>query len=194
MLMLTLPSHCFCPQRFQFSKSQPELCANCLLILSSSWLDCSGGEITKRSGRFFFSSFSAVSLGSHFVQLTSTRVCLLFFYFWSFLRVFNDFSSISVFPVDSPLPGTHGMQTHTSLRTDPLQSLTWVETDAHCRNNLQMDAYIVIILLKTDSPWKGSRARLDKSWINGNKEFSREGSHTLKGYPLSVSKSMLWVT
>ena len=63
-----------------------------------SWL---WGRENTETESFF--SVSALSLGPHFVLLTSPGVSLPLFYLWRFLRVFNDLSSISIFPVDSPL-------------------------------------------------------------------------------------------
>lgn len=177
MLMLTLPSHHFCHYRIQFSlwRSAWTLCRlpldSPLPLMSSFW----GRENTEtRAGLLLLcSSLFKVHILLDWQVLKSAFSFSISGGFWG---AFNDFSSISVFAVDSPLPGTHGTWTHTSLRADPSQSLTWVETDAHCRNKLQMDARRIIMLLKTDSPWKQGRAWSEHSWINENEEMSREGA------------------
>lgn len=69
-----------------------------------------------------------------------------------YLMIFQAFQSFQLILPFPSMPGTHRTQIHTSLRAEPLQPLTWVETDARCRNGLQMDACRITLLLKTDSP------------------------------------------
>lgn len=131
-----------------------------------------------------FAHFSAVSLGLHIAHLTSIRVCLLLFCFWrsrfwGCLIVCQAFQSLQLILPLSPLPGLHSMQAHTFLRADSALPLTWVETDAHCRNQLQMDARRIIILLNR-FPMVRERSTLR---LELNKwKMQWRGSHTYKGW------------
>lgn len=103
MSILTLQSHCFSSlQNSVFSLKLSPISVQTAVYSLFQLMSLFWGEGENIDTRALY-SFIAVLLSLHFAWLTGTRVCLLF-YFWRFLRVFNDLSSISVFPVDCPLP------------------------------------------------------------------------------------------
>lgn len=185
MLILTLQRLCFFLTTefnfFFFLKLSPSSMRTALSSLPADELFLREGENTDTRT---FPHFLAVSLGLHIAHLTSPRVCLVLFWFWrsrfwGYLIFCQAFQSLQSILPSSPLPGMHSMQAHTFLRTDSVLPLTWVETDAHCRNQLQMDALRIIILLnRFPMVREQSTLRLElKKW-----RLQWRGSHTYKGW------------